>query len=107
MYKIAKDEERKGKSSITGPDSKAVSGLMETLWNYTVVDVESTLRSVCTKVLKDCSVSLEDRIKRAEGLIIIGQVFQSFGRSAEDGLGEVERTVMRQAGGPAGSDDDH
>ena len=42
MYKIAKEEEKKGKkigSSDSAPDPKAMTGLMETLWNYTVVKV--------------------------------------------------------------------
>ena len=69
--------------------------------------MESTLRSVCTKVLKDSRVPLEDRFKRAEGLLIMGSVFQGFGKSAEAGLGEVEKTYMRQAGGPRPSEDGH
>ena len=66
---------------------------METLWSFTVVDVESTLRSVCTKVLKDSSVSFEDRVKRGEGLLLMGQIFQESGVSAEAGLGELEKMM--------------
>lgn len=67
---------------------ETVGGIMETLWNYTVVDVEFTLRHVCLKVLKDCSVSRESRIERAEALLLVGQKFQQFAQTAEAGLNE-------------------
>jgi hypothetical protein len=38
-------------------------------------DVRSTLETVCQKVLLDQSVSQDVRDKRAEGLLIIGEVF--------------------------------
>lgn len=108
MYQVAKQEEKKekGKAKLSStntsasasedsemPNAKAVGSLMETLWSFTVVDVESTLRSVCTKVLKDSSVPFEDRVKRGEGLLLMGQIFQQSGVSAETGLGELERMM--------------
>lgn len=103
MYKIAKDEEKKRKdlgvaeTDAAQPDQKSISGLMETLWNYTVVDIEHTLRSVCIKVLKDSSISLEDRMKRGDGLLMLGQVFLKFGQTADVGLLELGKTMTRGA----------
>jgi hypothetical protein len=74
-----------GKPEIS---KESVGGIMETLWNYTVVDVEFTLRNVCLKVLKDCSVSHENRVERAEALLLVGHKFQEFAQTAEAGLNE-------------------
>lgn len=68
---------------------KSFGSLVETLWSYTVVDVESTLRSVCIKVLKDSSVPKEVREKRAEGLLIMGEIFAQKGQSEEKALEEL------------------
>ncbi|KAI8833960.1 X-domain of DnaJ-containing-domain-containing protein [Chytriomyces cf. hyalinus JEL632] len=63
--------------------------LVETMWNITVLDVESTLRKVCFKVLKDSSVSSEIRSQRAEGMRMMGQVFHTHSKPFADGLLEV------------------
>ncbi|KAJ3228603.1 hypothetical protein HDU81_006045 [Chytriomyces hyalinus] len=63
--------------------------LVETMWNITVLDVESTLRKVCFKVLKDSSVPAEIRSQRAEGMRMMGQVFHSHSKPFADGLLEV------------------
>lgn len=99
MYGIAREEERKQMRKAQNPNGpqdpqddlpnpKAVQGLLETLWNYTVVDVEATLRSVCVKVLKDSSVPFEDRVKRAEGLLLLGEIFKAHASTEEAGLNE-------------------
>ncbi len=109
MYQIAKKEEKKKQENPTAspdeaPNPEQINTLLETLWNYTVVDVEGTIRSVCTKVLKDSSVPFEDRVKRGEGLLMIGQIFKEKGKSAEIGLSELERTMTRGAPSPVPSD---
>ncbi|KAJ3027508.1 UNVERIFIED_CONTAM: hypothetical protein HDU68_003696 [Siphonaria sp. JEL0065] len=72
--------------------------IVETMWNITVLDVESTLRKVCFKVLKDSSVSKEERVKRAEGLLIMGQVFQQHSVPFTKGLEEMtSKMKMMQA----------
>ena len=43
---------------------------------YTIIsDIEITIHNVCNKIFYDNSVSKEDRIKRAQGLIFIGNIF--------------------------------
>ena len=65
---------------------KSLEAMIETLWNLSVIDTESTLRKVCFKVLHDCSVDNDVRRKRAEGLSIMGSLFQSSGASVSEGL---------------------
>ena len=44
-------------------------------WFVSVVDVESTLRHVCKKVLTDTSTPKEGRKRRAQALLILGEKF--------------------------------
>ncbi|KAJ3078677.1 hypothetical protein HDU99_000438 [Rhizoclosmatium hyalinum] len=77
--------------------------IVETMWNITVLDVESTLRKVCFKVLKDSSVSKEDRVKRAEALLLMGQCFQQHAKQFTEGLEEMTMKMkMAQAAHHAG-----
>ena len=72
-------------------DPNTMESMMETLWNITVIDVESTLRQVCFKLLNDTSVPKGDRIKRAHALLMVGEIFESFGNSQENGLKELSK----------------
>jgi len=51
--------------------------LMDTLWNVSVLDIQSTLNSVCRRVLTDTSVSPEDRYQRAKTLSKVGAIFSA------------------------------
>lgn len=55
--------------------SEAMMSFLEVMWRISVVDVESTLRSACHKVLYDHSVAFERRIDRARALIVLGTEF--------------------------------
>ncbi|KAJ3119264.1 hypothetical protein HK100_000394 [Physocladia obscura] len=79
--------------------------IVETMWNITVLDVESTLRKVCFKVLKDSSVSREERNARAEGLLIMGQIFQQYSVSFTAGLEEMTQK-MKASSQPQSPDPD-
>ncbi|KAF0718351.1 Aste57867_1748 [Aphanomyces stellatus] len=68
---------------------ETLGSILETAWNFTVMDVESTLRSVCFKLFKDASVTAEERMLRAEGLSIIAEIFQASSQTSEAGLKEV------------------
>ena len=51
--------------------------ILETLWNVSALDIESTLRSVCDKVCHDKSVKKLVRKKRCEALSVLGKIFQT------------------------------
>ncbi|KAJ3073745.1 hypothetical protein HDU98_000808 [Podochytrium sp. JEL0797] len=72
--------------------------IVETMWNITVLDVESTLRNVCFKVLKDSSVTKEERIQRAEGLLIMGNMFQQKSVPFTVGLNEMAAKMKMAQG---------
>ena len=73
-----------------------MSVIVETLWNISVVDIESTLRSVCRKVLKDGSVSPDSRMLRAKGLLVMGSYFLELSTSSEDGLNEFTGKLVNE-----------
>lgn len=75
-----------------------VESIIETLWNYTVLDVEATVRSVCMKVFKDSSISLEDRQMRAKALILLAEVFKAKSQTVEAGLAEIGQKIKGAEG---------
>ena len=86
--------------------------VMEAIWNASALDIESTIRKVCDKVLHDFAVSKEVRGRRARGLEVLGKIFQEV--KAPEGKGDRMRDVeeaMRKAfmgdeGDGEGSDDE-
>jgi hypothetical protein len=86
--------------------------VMEAIWNASALDIESTIRKVCDKVLHDFAVSKEVRGRRARGLEVLGRIFQEV--KAPEGKGDRMRDVeeaMRKAfmgdeGDGEGSDDE-
>jgi len=54
--------------------------VLQTTWDWCVVDIEATLRQVCSKVLKDVSVPWQIRYRRALALQRLGRVFRDVGQ---------------------------
>ncbi|OQR96407.1 hypothetical protein ACHHYP_15818 [Achlya hypogyna] len=77
---------------------EAFGSVLEIAWNYTVVDVESTLRNICFKLMKDSGVSPADRVRRAEGLLIMGEIFMASSQTSEAGLKEIMEKLNVAAG---------
>ena len=57
--------------------AEAMLAMFEMMWRLSVVDIESTLRSACHKVLYDHSVDVSERLKRAQAMRIVGEVFKA------------------------------
>merc|ERR1719217_355211 len=53
---------------------------LETIWDVSAVDIESTVSHVCNKVLKDISVPWQLRVRRAQALLKLGRVFRDAGQ---------------------------
>jgi hypothetical protein len=56
---------------------------LELAWAINVRDISRTLKHVVRKLLNDAAVDKETRIRRAEGLRILGREFESIGRACE------------------------
>jgi hypothetical protein len=50
---------------------------MQALWKGSKLEVEGVLREVCDRVLNDPGVSKDELRLRAEGLKIIGEIYES------------------------------
>merc|ERR1712217_283969 len=62
---------------------------LQTIWDVSAVDIETTLRQVCDKALKDISVPWQLRHRRAIALLRLGRVFRD--------VGQVEYTDLSQS----------
>jgi len=67
---------RQAMSSLEG----SLPVFLQTIWDITQMDVESTLYKVCDKVLKDVSVPWQIRYRRAHALKRLGQMFRDAGQ---------------------------
>ena len=75
---------------------EALPHFLETLWNVSALDIESTIRATCFKVLHDVSASAETRRLRAEALAILGTVFQEAkGPEGADAMKQVEEAMRK------------
>ena len=71
---------------------------LEGAWYISVVDVEATVRHVCTKVLTDTSLAKDKRRKRALGLKKLGEVFlDAVSEESKDKDGKVKTIRERLA----------
>jgi curved DNA-binding protein CbpA len=66
--------------------------ILDALWGTTAVDIESTLRHVCAKVLKDASANRVRRAMRAKALVLLGKLFQETKGSNTD-ANDATRTL--------------
>lgn len=80
---------------------------LEALWNASALDIESTLRHVCDKVLHDFSVTAQKRGKRGEALAVLGKIFQQAKapEGTKDPMAQVEE-AMRRAFQPEGEEEE-
>lgn len=71
-----------GKSVWEEAFDEALPQFLETTWASVVMDIDGTLTEVCRKLLKDKSVPWQIRIRRAQALQRLGQIFADAGRKA-------------------------
>ena len=83
-------------ASANVPSAEAAAGLIDILWHYSVVDIESTIRKACKKIFKDSGASKEIREARAEGLLIISQVFKAHAQTTEQGLSVFKNQIHEE-----------
>eukprot|EP00891_Asterochloris_glomerata_P009342 jgi/Astpho2/9342/Aster-07279 len=78
--------------------------MLDALWAGNVLDIETTLRHVCKKVMNDPMVSKQERKARAQGLRQLGRIFLEVGtaatqgpatRTADDAKQQMENAMMR------------
>mmetsp|Transcript_37711 Transcript_37711/g.56276 ORF Transcript_37711/g.56276 Transcript_37711/m.56276 type:complete len:220 (+) Transcript_37711:3-662(+) len=89
--KAAQEQEKKEKvareamASLEG----SLPVFLQTIWDVSAIDIESTLSAVCDKVLKDVSVPWQIRHRRARALLRLARIFRD--------VGQIEHTDLSQA----------
>lgn len=63
---------------------------LQTIWDISAVDIESTLRRVCDKVLKDVSVPWQIRHRRAAAMVRLARVFRDVGQVEHNDLSQSQ-----------------
>lgn len=63
---------------------------LQTIWDVSAVDIDSTLHHVCGKVLKDISVPWQIRYRRAIALRRLGRVFRDVGQFEHNDLSQSQ-----------------
>jgi len=82
--------QQEDKPAEMSPDQEIFLKMIDTFFNMSVIDIESTLRKSCRKLVMDSSVDKESRQKRAKGLEIIGKIYRKYGASSADGLNTLK-----------------
>jgi len=83
----AEKEEREAKqqADMEAATQKALEDslpvFMRAAWAHTVLDLDSTVKIVCRNLLKDQSVPWQICIRRAQSLLILGNIFQEVAKS--------------------------
>ena len=70
------ENEQRANELRTKQQQDVLPHILSALWSTTSVDIESTLRHVCFKVVHDASVAPPRRARRAEALLLLGKMFQ-------------------------------
>merc|ERR1719231_1061597 len=63
---------------------------LSTMVSASLLDVEVTLKAACHKVLADTSGDKEERQRRAQGMLMMGQAFSNAKGATPSARGEVE-----------------
>jgi hypothetical protein len=64
--------------------------ILELAWAINGKDIQRTLKHACKKLLSDAAVSVEDRYKRGEALIILGRSFSKIGKESTSNTTKVD-----------------
>ena len=99
-------DESDGAAARAKHQRDALPHFLEVLWNTTALDIESTLRAVCFKVLHDASANRETRALRAEGLAARGRAFQRAEDPGGDPMAAVEEAMRSVFTGEEAGDED-
>jgi len=68
--------------------------MMQGIWRVTVIEIEDLLYWVCFRVTHDTSITRDQRQKRAQALVLVGDVFLRCGSSTDEGLSELAQRLQ-------------
>ncbi|SPJ09752.1 DnaJ protein, putative [Plasmodium sp. DRC-Itaito] len=77
-------EQEKKNTLIDKEENKALGVIIKNVLTLVLWDIESTVRQATDKVIRDEGVNIETRLKRAEGMKILGKLMQKWSRIKND-----------------------
>jgi len=87
-------ENQEQESVVEAVLDEALPTFLQTAWAAVVTDIDGTIKEVGRKLLKDKSVPWQIRIRRAQGLQRLGQIFLEEGEKAKAVVGGTETHVL-------------
>jgi len=67
-------------AELTDMMEESLPAILELAWAINVRDISKTLKEVCRKIFTDAGVEQKERLKRAEGMRILGREFYAIGK---------------------------
>jgi len=86
MQAIMQEAERNGMLQSEEVQRKMMEKGIETIWRLGQLEIESVVRMVCEKVLKEPGLSKADLKKRALAIKQMGETFKTVGKTKKDNL---------------------
>lgn len=86
------DQEKKEKAQREALSSleESLPIFLQTIWDISALDIETTLKHVCEKVLKDISVPWQIRFRRALAMQRLGRIFRDVGQMEHSDLSQSQ-----------------
>lgn len=60
--------------------------MIDVAWSMTVIDIERTLREAIDKIFRDKATDNAHKVKLANGLIMLGKLFEKYGDKTGQGI---------------------
>merc|ERR1712217_277366 len=88
------EKEEKQREAIESALAEALPMFLQTAWSCVVTDIDATITEVTRKLLKDKSVAWQIRLRRAQALQRLGEIFVDEGTKAEATQGSSTEKLM-------------
>merc|ERR1712190_422601 len=88
------EKEEKQAKAIESALEEALPLFLQTAWSCVVTDIDNTITDVTRKLLKDKSVAWQIRLRRAQALQRLGEIFVDEGTKAEAAQGSSTEKLM-------------
>lgn len=79
---VAEFDEQQAAMEMQETIDQSLPAFLEFAWSVNKRDIQSTLHSVCKKLFRDASVTKDIRMRRAEGVRLLGKEFRLVGQAA-------------------------
>merc|ERR1712151_1291786 len=87
-------QEEEQRQAIESALEEALPTFLQTAWSCVVTDIDGTVKEVSRKLLKDKSACWQIRLRRAQALQKLGEIFQEEGTKAEQAQGSSTAKLM-------------